>query len=231
MKNDMKQFLTLIVSIFVMVVLAAEVSSAQSIKVLKTRGQMFITSASFFQSLTRRPYNVLPGTENAIYNGKKANFSDVAISQFLGFQFNPYLALGAGISFEYWTNKSGFVPLYVDFRVNITEGKIAPHCYLNAGYAPRWSVDNHPYNISTGTGKMYAIHGYTSGWIGEIGIGIKASVSRASAVLITVSGKVQESSLRYHPLPEPTQGIKPLLVNTDSHSLYFFVGVKAGFVF
>jgi len=228
----MKQFLTLISSIFVMVVLVAQVSSAQSLKVLKTRGPMFITSASFFQSLARLPYNIAPGTEYAIYNGKKANISNVAVSQFFGFQFNPYLALGAGVGFEFWTNnKSGFVPLYVDFRVNMTDERISPHWYLNAGYAPRWHIDNRPYNASTGTGKMYLIHGYTSGWMGETGIGLKANVSRTSAILVTVSGKVQESSLRYHSGVEPTQGLKPLLVNTNSHGVYLSVGMKASFVF
>jgi len=228
----MKQFLTLIVSVFVMVVLAAPISSAQSVKALKTRGPMFITSAAFFKSLTRLPYNVEPGAEYAIHNGKKVNFSDVAISQFLGFQFNPYLALGVGVGFEHWTNKSAFVPLYVDLRVNITDEKIAPHCYLNAGYTPRWYIDGRPYRIKTGTGPLYGIHGYTSGWMGEIGVGVKASVSRSSAVLITVSGKVQESALRYYSgAIEPTQGMKPLLVNTNSHSMYFFAGIKASFVF
>jgi len=228
----MKQFLTLIVSVFVIVVLAAPISSAQSVKTLKTRGPMFITSAAFFQSLTRLPYNVEPGAEYAIYNGKKANISNFAISQFFGFQFNPYLALGAGVGFELWTNnKSGFVPLYVDLRVNIIEGKIAPHWYMNAGYAPRWHIDNRPYNTSTGTGKMYLIHGYTSGWMGETGIGLKASISRTSAILVTVSGKVQESSLRYHSGVDPTPGLKPLLVNTNSHGMYISIGMKASFVF
>jgi hypothetical protein len=78
---------------------------------------------------------------------------------------------------------------------------------------------------------MYGIHGYTSGLMGETGIGIKASVNWASSILITVAGKVQESSLRYYSGPDPSQGLKPLLVNTNSHGLYISVGLKASIVF
>ena len=227
----MKQILTSIGSVLLGVVLTTQISFAQTTKVLRTRGPMFITSASFFQSVTRLPHNIEPGAENAVQNGKKVNFSNVGVSQFFGFQFNPYLALGLGVNFEYWTSKTGFVPLYVDFRVNITDGKIAPHCYLNAGYATSWHIDSRPTNVQTGTGPMYGIHGYTSGLMGETGFGVKASLNRASALLVTVSGKVQESALRYYAGPELSQGVKPLVVNTNSYGLYIFVGLKASIVF
>lgn len=227
----MKRIFISIGSILLMVVLTVQISHAQSLKVLKTRGPMYITSLAFFQGVRRIPYNIEPGTEHEKYNGKNANFSNITVSQFLGFQFNPYLALGAGVSFEYWTTKSGFIPLYVDFRVNITDRKLAPHWYINAGFAPRWYVDSRPYKIATGTGSLYGIHGYTSGWIGETGFGLKASVNWASAILITIAGRIQESSLRYYTGPEPPQGVKPLLVNTNSHSLYISVGMKASIVF
>ena len=192
---------------------------------------MYITSISFLQGMTRIPYNIEPGMENAIQNGKKVNFSDLMVSQFLGFQFNPYLALGAGINFEYWTTNTGFVPLYVDFRVNMTDKKVAPHWYINAGYAVRWNIDSKPKNVKTGNGSMYGLHGHTSGWTGETGIGIKASVNWASALLITLSAKAQESSFGYYIGPELTQGTKPLLVNTPSHGVYIFMGLKASIVF
>ncbi|MCL2132443.1 MAG: hypothetical protein FWH36_08370 [Lentimicrobiaceae bacterium] len=229
----MKQVVTSIGGIFFMVVLTAQISCAQTTKVLRTRGPMYITSASFFQSMTRLPYDVEPGRENAVENGKKVSFSTIAVSQFFGFQFNPYLALGVGVNFEYWTTKTGtgFVPIYVDFRVNMTDQKIAPHWYLNAGYATCWHIDSRPYAISTGAGRMLGIHGYTAGPMAETGFGLKASINSNSAFLVTVAGKVQESSLRYYSGPELPQGTKPSLVNTNSHGLYISVGLKAGIVF
>jgi len=229
----MKQVLTLIGGVLFVVVLTAQPSYAQTNRVLKTRGPMFITSAAFFQSLTRLPNNIEVGEEHAAHNGKKVNFSNMTISQFFGFQFNPYLALGVGVNFEYWTTKNGngFVPLYIDLRGNITEEKIAPHWYVNAGYATHWSIDSRPYLVKTGQGTIYGIHGYTSGWMGEVGIGMKASIGWASALLLTISGKVQESSLRYYSGPDLMQGVKPLIVNTNSHGLYISAGLKASIVF
>ena len=227
----MKQILTSTGSIILAVVLTTQISCAQTSNMVRTRGPMFITSAAFFQSIARIPYNVEPGMESAIQNGKKVNFFNVMVSQFFGFQFNPYLALGLGVNFEYWTTKTGFVPLYADFRVNMTDGKLAPHCYLNVGYAVSWNIDNRPYEVKTGTGKMFGIHGYTSGLMAETGIGLKANINWASAIVITLAGKVQESSLRYYAGPDLAQGVKPLLVNTNSHGLYFSVGLKASIVF
>lgn len=230
----MKQVLTSIGSIFLVVALTTQMSYAQTnSRILKTRGPMFITSAAFFQSLTRIPYNVAPGEEHIVYNGKKVDFSIVAVSQFFGFQFNPYLALGVGVNYEYWTTKTAFVPLYVDFRGNMTDGKIAPHWYLNAGYATHWAIDSRPdpKKISTGTGKLFGIHGYTGGWMGEVGIGVKANINRTSALLITASGKVQESALRYYSGTDLPQGVKPLIVNTNSNGMYISVGLKASVVF
>jgi hypothetical protein len=227
----MKHVLISIGSILAAVVLTTQIACAQNTKVLKTRGPMYITSAAFFQSVSRLPFNVQPGEENAVHNGKKANFSNLTLSQFFGFQFNPYLALGVGVNFEYWTIKTGFVPLYADLRVNMTDKRIAPQAYLNVGYSTCWHMDSRPRMVSTGTGKMFGLHGYTSGPMAELGIGVKASVNWATAILISLAGKVQESSLRYYSGPEPVQGMKPLLVNTNSHCLYFSIGLKASLVF
>jgi len=228
---NMKRSFIFTSSIFLILLFIVQVSQAQGVKSLKTRGPMFITSASFFQAVTRIPYNVDPMAENEPQNGKNANISTISISQFFGFQFNPYLALGVGVGFDYWTTNNAFVPLYVDFRVNMTSGKIAPHWYINAGYATRWFTDSKPYRVSTGQGLIYGIHGYTNGLVGETGFGLKASVSRSAAIIISLSGKVQESSLRYYVGPDLPQGVKPLITNKNAHGLYLSVGLKASVVF
>ena len=207
-------------------------SSAQKqFKTIQDKGPMFITSASFLQGLSRFPYNVIPGEEDHIKNFKKANISLINVSQFMGFQFNPYFALGLGIGFDYWTVNNAFVPVYADLRFNLTKGKIAPYLYLNLGYANRWHIDAKPYKASTGNSNKYVIHGHTSGMLGELGLGMKASVGYSSAIVVTVSGRVQESSLRYYDGPLLSQSMSPLLVNTNSAGLYLFLGVKVGVVF
>jgi hypothetical protein len=206
--------------------------SAQQKRSMQTRGPMFITNVSFLQSISRLPYNIVKGEEGQIKNYKKTNnISLISVSQFMGFQLSPYFALGLGVGFEYWTVKNAFVPIYADLRFNMSQGKVAPHAYLNLGYATRWQIDSKPYKVSTGNSNEYVIHGHTSGIMGELGMGIKASIGHSSAIVITVSAKVQESALRYYQGNNLSQSMKPLLVNTNSNGMYLFLGIKTGFVF
>ena len=231
---DMKNRLVFGCILVVMVFVAAPFSSAQSLKTLRSRGPMFITSLSFHQGITRLPSNMESGQDGLTKNYKKASISLINASQFMGFQFSPYFALGLGVGFEYWTVSGGnaFVPLYADLRFNMTSGKIAPHAYVNLGYGNRWHIDSRPYKATTGNSNEYIIHGATSGFMGEIGIGVKASVGYSSAIVITASGKVQDSSLRYYEGNNPpSQSMKPLLVNEYSNGLYIFAGIKVGVVF
>jgi hypothetical protein len=207
--------------------------SAQQRKTMQTRGPMFITNVSFLQGISRLPYNMKQGEEGQIKNYKKTNnISLINVSQFMGFQLSPYFALGLGVGFEYWTVKNAFVPIYADLRFNMINGRIAPHAYLNLGYSNRWHIDSKPYKVSTGNSNEYIIHGATSGIMGELGMGIKASIGHSSAIIITLSAKVQESAFRYYSgYNTPSQSMKPLLVNTNSNGMYLFLGIKTGFVF
>ncbi len=228
MKNKFILFCFFLLGLFVII----PSSSAQQLKTIQSRGPMFITNVSFQQGISRFPYNVVPGEEGLIKNFKKANISLIGVSQFMGFQFSPYFALGLGIGFEYWTVKNAFTPIYADLRFNMTKGKIAPHAYVNLGYAVRWYIDSKPYKASTGNSNEYIIQGATSGIMGELGLGVKASVGYSSSVVIAVCAKVQESAMRYYDgNTEPSQSMKPLLVNTNSNGLYLFLGLKIGFVF
>lgn len=216
-----------------MLVVVPFTSAQQQLKKIQSKGPMFITSASFFQGLQRFPYNSLPEEEGEIKNYTKVSFATMEISQFLGYQISPYFALGLGVGFDYWTtrNANAFVPIYADLRFNMTKGKFAPHLYLNVGYATRWAFTSVPYKPTTGNSNNYIIHGYTSGVIGELGLGLKASVGYSSAIVITVSGRVQESAMRYYEGTPLSISMTPVIVNANSNGLYLFLGLKVGFVF
>jgi hypothetical protein len=220
-------------SFLLLLLLVMSSVSAQQHRTMQTSGPMFITSLSFQQGISRVPYNVVEGEEGQIKNYKKANnLSLINVSQFMGFQLSPYFALGLGLGFEYWTVKNAFVPIYADLRFNMMERKISPHAYLNIGYANRWHIDSKPYKVTTGNTNEYVIQGATSGIMGELGLGVKASVGYSSAIAITASMKVQESAFRYYAGNTPlSQSMKPLLVDTDSDGLYLFLGIKVGFIF
>ncbi len=60
----------------------------------------------------------------------------VSLSTSHGYQFNPYLFLGAGIGMEYHTNwESFFVPVFADVRGYILPGRISPYVGLKVGYS------------------------------------------------------------------------------------------------
>jgi len=210
----------------------APFSSAQSVKTIQSKGPMFITSLSFHQGITRIPWEIKPGEEEKIKNLKKVNISLINVSQFLGYQFSPYFALGLGLGFEYWTVNNAFVPVYADLRFNMTSGKIAPHAYINLGYGNRWHINSKPYQAATGNNYDYVIHGATSGVMGEIGFGVKANVGHSTAIVITASGKVQDSSLRFYGGATPlSQSMRPMLVDSYSNGIYLFAGLKVGIIF
>ena len=215
-----------------MLFIATPFSFAQSVKTIQSRGPMFITNLSFHQGVTRITYNVLPGEEDKVKNNKRAsNISLICVSQFMGFQFSPYFALGLGVGFDYWTVKNAFVPIYADLRFNMTDRKIAPHAYINLGYGNRWDISSVPYKATTGNNNDYIIHAATSGVMGEIGLGVKANVGYSAAIVITASCKIQESALRSYEGPLLSQSMKPLLVDTYSSGMYLFAGLKIGVVF
>jgi hypothetical protein len=206
-------------------------SAQRATRTIRDKGPLFISGLSFYQGVARVPYNVLPGEEDATHNMKRVAIPVFSVSQFAGYQFSPYIALGVGINFDYWTLKNAFLPVYADVRFNMTDRKIAPHAYVNLGYAIRWHLDSKPYKASTNNSADYIMHGYTSGVMGEIGLGMKANVGYKTAIVITAFGKVQESALRYYEGASPGQNMKPLLLNKDANSLYIFAGIKVGFMF
>ena len=193
-------------------------------------GPTFITSPVFMQGFG----NIhITNEETGIVRDFKNHISIAGISQFVGYQFNPYIIAGIGAGFEYWTNcKNAFVPIYADLRVNIGTAPIAPQWYINVGYANRWYIDSKPYiSDKQGNSKTYIIHGDRSGLMAESGIGIKAQVSKDVAIVLSGSFKIQESSIRFYRGDEELTNMKPLLVNTSEHNWYTFAGIKAGIIF
>lgn len=53
-----------------------------------------------------------------------------------GYQFNPYIFLGAGVGFNYdFGNKSIFIPVFADFRYNVLNSNITPIFGTKIGYS------------------------------------------------------------------------------------------------
>lgn len=229
----MKKAISLLITCVLVVVCSwSNMANAQELKYIKEKGPLFITSASFYHGFARIPYAPKEGENEKETEILRQGLPAVSLSQFMGYQFNPYLCLGVGVSFDYWTIKNAFLPVYVDFRVNMTKHRFAPQWYLNIGYASRWYMDSKPYKAGTGNTSEYIIHGAKSGWMAETGFGLKVNVKYSTALIISVFARFQESSLRYYAgSTKPSQNIRPLLVNADQSCMYISLGVKAGVAF
>lgn len=58
------------------------------------------------------------------------------ISTSHGYQFNPYLFLGGGVGFHYYTNADeAMLPFFVDFRANFIRGSVTPYAGVKLGYS------------------------------------------------------------------------------------------------
>ena len=227
-----KALVILIASILGLISTFNTAAYAQDLKHIKEQGPLFITSVSFYHGFARIPYTPKEGENEKSTEILTQGLPVVNISQFMGYQFNPYVCLGVGVSFDYWTIKNAFLPVYVDFRVNMAKNRFAPQWYINLGYASRWHIDSKPYKIGTGNTTEYIIHGAKSGWMAETGFGLKVNVNYSTALIISAFAHFQESSLRYYAgSTKPSQNIRPLLVNADQSSLYISLGIKAGIAF
>ncbi len=231
---DMKRKLTILIACIVVIFVAMPTSDAQNINLnsIREKGPMFVTSLGFSHGFVRIPYTPRGEETSTEPEILKAGLPAVSISQFMGYQFNPYLCLGIGVGFDYWTVKNAYVPIYVDFRVNMMKTKFAPVWYINLGYSNRWFISSKPYKSTTGNGSDYIIHGSKSGLMGETGFGVKVNVKYSTALNVFVFAKFQESALRYYNGSAAlSQSMKPILVDTDQSCVYISLGVKAGITF
>ncbi len=212
--------------LFLIVLILPLTSKAQQRNIPRTKvtGPTYITSPVFLQGV---------GSIQIDERKFKSHISIAGISQFIGYQFSPYVAAGIGAGFEYWTNcNNAFTPIYADLRVNLSDELLAPHWYLNVGFANRWYIDSKPYiSDKQGNSTTYLIHGDRSGIMVETGLGVKAKVSQEVSIVISGAFKLQESSVKYYEGDEALTNMKALLVNTSKHNWYMFAGIRAGIIF
>ncbi|MEL5892341.1 hypothetical protein AAE250_02410 [Bacteroides sp. GD17] len=54
-----------------------------------------------------------------------------------GYQFNPYLFVGAGLGFHFTSSDAEmtYMPLYLDVKANLMQTKVAPFIDVKAGYS------------------------------------------------------------------------------------------------
>jgi hypothetical protein len=135
----------------------------QTIKIEIQGGSIFVYQISEIEKMTReepkntgKQRNASSLTLSTGFFGK-VNFqgggidAGIGLNVIGGYRFNDYLSLGLGTGYNQYINSlfsyyynglsynwnyyhGGFIPLYVDFKVNMTKTKFSPYWQMDAGY-------------------------------------------------------------------------------------------------
>lgn len=159
--------------------------------------------------------------ENKTVVNKNPNFQ---LNQLLAYQFNDYFYMGIGASVDVW-HYTAFVPVYLNFSVNMTSKDIAPMAYLNVGYGFKWYISSKPETMTR------VIHGATTGPMGEGGLGIRIRFNDKLSLVVAGCYKAQLSSIRYTIVKDGEQDFSAYSTNSIKRVLYNFAGVRVGLMY
>lgn len=159
----------------------------ESLKIQTNDGSIFIYQISEVEKITKEPVQHKNNFASTINNGSGAKtgykgFVDlgytigtgdfgvdrIELNTSHGYQFNPYLYVGAGLGINYYSDPELVgMPIFANIRANVLDNKIAPFVDLKIGYT---GIDVIGFYLATsvgcriGLGKRTAINvglGYT----------------------------------------------------------------------
>lgn len=150
---------------------------------------------------------------------RNKNFN-IQIGQLIAYQFNNFFYMGVGAGIDFWS-RTAFVPLYLNFSVNMMQSKVAPMAFINLGWGFKWYISSEP-------DKDHVIHGSNWGPMGEGGIGININLTDKVSLILAGTYKVQYSKIRYTIPVEGETDYSALFTNSIQPALYHFAGFKVG---
>lgn len=187
----------------------------QSVKANQTKKFVYQTSVGF---------GVCVGNIKYSNTTTQYNTASLKIQQLLAYQFNSYIYMGVGAGVDIW-KKSAFIPLFGNISVNFMNKNIAPHWYLNAGYAFKWHVSSEP-NPQTGI-----LHATMPGPYGESGMGIKLKFNDRFSFIFTVNYNIYYSQINYSVTLPNQEDFSDIVTNRYRKTLYHFAGLKLSFLY
>lgn len=128
----------------------------ESLKIKTSDGSIFVYTIPEIQKITkeepiqpnfkrRKTFNGFAdntkgykGFVNLTVGGGLGDYGDnnIGLSTSHGYQFNPYIYLGAGVGLSYYFDyETTFVPIFLDFKANLMDGKIIPFAGAKLGYS------------------------------------------------------------------------------------------------
>jgi hypothetical protein len=159
-----------------------------------------------FYDIRRKGYFNL--TEIVVGIGKTD--ASIGVSTVNGFIVKPHLSLGLGVAYDYYVTAGSLVPIFADVRIAFHDRRFTPFIYADGGYS--FGVQsNHQDHLQ---GGLYL----------NPGIGLKSYISKKSALVISIGGRVQ--GLQYQ-VSDPSVSID----NVKTSSYYTMFVLRAGIKF
>jgi hypothetical protein len=161
--------------------------------------------------------------EDLLKTVRNKNFN-IQVHQLFAYQFNNFFYMGIGTGIDFW-NRTAFVPLYLNFSVNMMQTKVAPMAFINLGWGFKWYISSRPDIVNR------VIHGSNWGPMGEGGIGIRIQLTDKLALALAGTYKVQYSKIRYTIPEENGTDYSADFANSIQPAIYHFAGFKLGFIY
>lgn len=161
--------------------------------------------------------------EDLLKTVRNKNFN-IQVHQLFAYQFNNFFYMGIGTGIDFW-NRTAFVPLYLNFSVNMMQTKVAPMAFINLGWGFKWYISSRPDIVNR------VIHGSNWGPMGEGGLGIRIQLTDKVRLMLAGTYKVQYSKIRYTIPVENETDYSADFANSIQPAIYHFAGFKVGVIY
>lgn len=161
--------------------------------------------------------------EDLLKTVRNKNFN-IQVHQLFAYQFNNFFYMGIGTGIDFW-NRTAFVPLYLNFSVNMMQTKVAPMAFINLGWGFKWYISSRPDIVNR------VIHRSNWGPMGEGGLGIRIQLTDKVGLMLAGTYKVQYSKIRYTIPVENETDYSADFANSIQPAIYHFAGFKVGVIY
>ena len=161
--------------------------------------------------------------EDLLKTVRNKNFN-IQVHHLFAYQFNNFFYMGIGTGIDFW-NRTAFVPLYLNFSVNMMQTKVAPMAFINLGWGFKWYISSRPDIVNR------VIHGSNWGPMGEGGLGIRIQLTDKVGLMLAGTYKVQYSKIRYTIPVENETDYSADFANSIQPAIYHFAGFKVGVIY
>ena len=129
-----------------------------------------------------------PDNNNYYYNYNNADDVGLSLHTVNGYQFWPYLYVGAGMGIDRFINyKQSFSPFYLRIATEFLKTKVTPYVFCDVGYSHMWKQRNTDYYSYENKGGFYV----------SAGGGLRIYTRSRASVILSVAYKRNNSETKW----------------------------------